>query len=260
MKDKTKRIARAAAVLGWAAFCIDTGIAPDANGQFLISGGSGTPSPPPPPPPPPPPSGITLVANVTFSGGGSAGGTTSAIDTSAANFIVINVGTFFNSNQAPGDSKGNTWTALTAQGNGNNTQLWYCSPCVTGAGHTFTTPGAGFPSMEVAAFSGLAASPYGSQESGAMASAVTSMQPGTLTPGQINSLVIVGCTINGGSSGPYTVTGGSVAAIDSAVETGSTNVGTIMGYVVQSTATALNPTCAWTGSAGGGAAMAVFKP
>lgn len=203
---------------------------------------------------------IALVAHTAFTGTGSGGGTTSGIDTTGANFIVIALATFYLANTPPTDSNGNTYLALSAQppgGSGAISQLWYCASPTVGAGHTFTTPGAGYPGLAVAAFSGVNASPF-DNETGASGASISSLATGSLTPSQNNSLVISAMAALGGSSGPYL--NNAMTITDYQAETGA-SVGIGLAYVIQTAAVAVNPTWSWTGAVSEvSATIASIKP
>jgi hypothetical protein len=102
--------------------------------------------------------GITFIDHV---GAGSPDGntfTTGSINTTGATLIVIAVSSY-SAAGAPtiSDSKGNTWTALTAKVNATaavRTQLYYCYSPTGGSGHTFTATGFCYASIHAFAFSG----------------------------------------------------------------------------------------------------------
>ena len=79
---------------------------------------------------------ITLVAEATVAG--ASGGTTAAVNTTGANFIVLV--TAQSGTTTVSDNKGNTYTPLTLYtvSGGGSGQLYYCTPATVGAGHTFT--------------------------------------------------------------------------------------------------------------------------
>lgn len=103
--------------------------------------------------------GIQLVTNAFASKATAAGNsvTTSAIDTTGANLLVLGVTYLFSDASTPTDNKSNMWHKLTAysQGGTSFTTIWYAYNANVGAGHTFTAPSAGnYPCISVAAFSG----------------------------------------------------------------------------------------------------------
>ena len=163
--------------------------------------------------------------------------TTSAIDTSGANCIII----FISRNNSSGtvsDSKGNTWTELSTFSAGAGlpfvTAYYAINPTV-GSGHTFTVSTATqFPNITAEAYSGV--DDYTSQETGTNTSAsATSGQPGSITPAADGTLLYSGIAW-GASPGTPTVNSGFVIGNGSA------------GYLIQSTAAAVNPTWSWDNS------------
>ena len=185
---------------------------------------------------------------------------TSSIDTTDASLIVVGLAWY---NSAPPanltDSKGNTWTALTSQSaNGGFTRLqfFYCSPCVVGSSHTFSSSN-GFVSIGVMAFSGTAVLSPLDQQNGSVTSSTTTIQPGSVTPSQNNELVIT-------AFGTGNFTSQSVS-IDSGFSTPITNSETTsamilsMSYLIQTTATAKNPTWTVSSSLNNASTIATFK-
>jgi hypothetical protein len=88
------------------------------------------------------------------------GATTSGIDTTGATLLVLGVSDFTG---GPGvtisDSKGNTWTALTAFSNSAGAmrvRIYYAWNPSVGTGHTFTSAGTGvYTAIAASAFSGI---------------------------------------------------------------------------------------------------------
>lgn len=128
------------------------------------------------------------------------GGVTSAIDTTGADLIVLSltcartsilsyVGTI-------SDNKGNTWlnTGGITQADGSNnaaSTIVYCVNPIVGQGHTFTYGGGAIlQSICVGAYSG-ANGGIDSPTSGGSSLASFTVQPGSVTPNQNNSLIIV---------------------------------------------------------------------
>lgn len=203
--------------------------------------------------------GFTLKANA--SAHATSAPTTSAIDTSGANLLVVVAIKF-----APGvtgasitDSKSNTWTSLTAQTQASDAycQIFYCASPTVGTGHTFTWLGANtFAGVAVQAWSGANVTPF-DVENGAGATA-TSLATGSVTPGQNNSLIIAGLCASTGSN-TYAIDSGFTVT-DSIDYVGGSGLGIAMAYFKQGSAAAINPTWSWITSADAAATIAVFKP
>lgn len=195
-----------------------------------------------PGPDPPPSAGFSLVAH------GSGAATTSAIDSSGSNLIVI-FAAGFGSLGSFSDSMGNTWTPLTGQGGGSrNGQLAYCVNPTVGAGHTFSNSGA-FMGVCAAAFSGASATPFDS-ESGSAGVA----QPGSITPAGDNEILI--CGLSTSDSGTQAIDSGFTIS-DQRGEVGGVSVGAGLAYLIQTSGSAVNPS--WTPASNARVVMAAFK-
>ena len=182
---------------------------------------------------------IAVVATKSFSGGPSA-----AIDTTGANFLVyFHCGT--QATSAPTDSKSNTWTDLDhvyENVDALGVRLWVCASPSVGSGHTFTAP-AFYESAMVFALSGVNATYDDTRTSASNSGSVTSIQPGSLTPSQDGDILLGALANNvNGTSSSHTLSG--LTSIG-AIEAGSA-INADGGYVIQTTATALNPTFGWT--------------
>jgi hypothetical protein len=103
----------------------------------------------------------TLVAH-TSAGGTSGSVTSTAINTTGANMIVLGVVFDGGGNPTITDSMGNSWTGLANHDSGSsfnfpqNNTLWYCLNPSTSATHTFSVNGANrAPALFVQAFSNI---------------------------------------------------------------------------------------------------------
>lgn len=190
---------------------------------------------------------VALTAHVAK---GTAG-TSTAIDTTAANLIVVtSVGFGANSFGTLTDSKGNTWTLrinFLTGGAGYATGVWECVNPTVGTGHTFTITGGSFPSFCVAAFSGVAtSSPFGASTTAQVTVGNTSIQPGSLTPSTNGSLVLTTMTLSDGITGTVSINS-SFTITNQNPHTGSAE-GSALAYLVQATAGAVNPAWTYSGS------------
>lgn len=189
---------------------------------------------------------------------GQNGGTTTAIDTTGANLIVVSVSGVSSTAVTVSDSKGNTYTSLTRRENSSPVvfnQLWYVYNPTVGSGHTFTVGGANtYSAIAVMAFSGAIASPA-DQENGATSSSGTSIATGSITPSQNNEIVIAGICRENSTNG----------ALDSGFTyldvpyVGAVSMGGGIGYKIQTAAAAVNPSFSWTTSAANAASIESFK-
>lgn len=194
--------------------------------------------------------------------------TSAAIDSTGADLLIAVIVAPNANTSIFSDSKSNAgWTARTrypaSPGAGiASVQIWYCIPTSVGSSHTITfhaSTGDINGACFFAAFSGAnQSSPYDT-ENGANSASTTTIQPGSITPSVDNCLVITGF---GGQNftGTPAVSGGSMTLGGAFTGTGGTNRSCGIGYVIQTTATAVNPT--WTMSSNGAdaASIASFKP
>lgn len=201
--------------------------------------------------------GFTLLQSPTLTG--VIGGTTSVVDTSGCNLIVVAVSNF-NDSIALSDSKGNSYTGLTLQNqNGRSTQIFYCAAPVVGSGHTFTLSGGNYYGAQAYCLSGGHASPYHSENGQANGNSGSTIQPGAVTPA-VNGSFIVASFSSIASNTNVSIDSGFTAI--TAGWDGSSHVQYCLGYLIQGTAGSVNPTFSG-GSFGGGpvsVAIADFAP
>jgi hypothetical protein len=191
-------------------------------------------------------SGITLIAHCVGHSTNNTSVTSAACNTTGANFLVFVCGEYGGSAETPSDSLSNTWSSRTLySGSATRIQLFYTGPTATvGAAQTFTCSGGGtaYPALAAAAFSNVAATPYDVENGHGTGSATTTVQPGSITPGVNNELVISGFTSDGTQSSISVDS--SLSITDSFLGSG-TSVCISLAWIVQSGAAAVNPT--WTG-------------
>jgi hypothetical protein len=207
---------------------------------------------------------ITLVGHVrTASTGGSGGdvATSAAINTTGANLCVASISEYSGGSgfAVPTDSgSAGAWTALTARTQGDSRVRVFYKLITAAASHTFASSGAtgSYPSMDVACFGGVDASAaFDTESAGGGVANGTSVQPGSVTPSNNDSLVISALTFSvSNSSSPVTVSPGTIT--DPAAFLAPRGV---MSYQVQTGASATNPTLSWSPAGDGIATSAVFK-
>lgn len=203
---------------------------------------------------------IAYVTGVTANLGVN-GGTTSSVDSTGASLLVVVVSSYdLSSEPTLTDSKGNTWTGLTAQGPGGSNQrvrIFYAANPTVGSSHTFTLSGSTtYSSVSALAFSGAkTASPF-DQQNGATGGS-TSLATGSVTPSEDGELVVAGIALDSAPSSLTIDSGFSTPAV--VYFLGGSSYGVGSAYKIQTTAAAVNPTWSWTGSSGQAAAIATFK-
>jgi len=205
------------------------------------------------------------IAKTVAGSANSVSVTTSAINTTGADLIVVVVSTYaavehFQSTDIS-DSKGNSWTlakeSLTV--GDSKTVMVYTKPASVGSGHTFTASHANtYPSINVYAVSGSHASPLDQTEENAQASGGTTIQAGSITPSQNNELIISGWTLLIPNGGPPSIDQSFTIAgfIDN---DGANHQCGSLAYITQSTAAAVNPTWTWTVTQGNSTVLVSFK-
>lgn len=203
-------------------------------------------------------------ALVAVSTSGIAGGATGAINSTGATLLVVVIGDGSAAANTVTDSKGNTWRSLTMQTKfGNTSQIFYSydhggSALSVGASHTVTVTTSSLPAYFFYAFSGTSTSaPFIAENGNVTAVFGATLQTGSVTPTCPNNLMVTGVQPGGDLVGPYTVDSGFTAV--NRLGGSGTNYAVGAAYILQSAATAKNPT--WTIDTGGfyAATIAVFQ-
>ena len=185
--------------------------------------------------------------------------TSDALDTTGADLLVVCVSTYVSAGAGTmSDSKGNSWTGLTVTPTGDPLlRMYYSVPSSVGAGHTFSFSATDcYASIAVQAFSGAHATPA-DQQNQAWTDSVSSQASGSITPSEDNCLIVSGFGTTY-TSADETVSE-SMTITDRIATNGGVNYGIGMAYKIQTTATAINPSWAWTGTFNGAAKVASFK-
>lgn len=202
-----------------------------------------------------------LIAH-TAAGGTPDDVTSSAINTTGANLLVVACAHYFVNQPTITDSKGNTYTALSDYGSTGDQgiRLFYSFGGTVGSGHTFTASGTTiYPAVAVLAFSNIASSPFDA-ESGAF-SAPPNVAPGSITPSQANTVIVTGLGINGLGSGSDITVNSGFTITDTVPLNAANSFGVSAAYKILTAATATNPLWGNSNIAASGmaASQAVFK-
>ena len=165
--------------------------------------------------------------------GGQNDVTSTAIDTTGADFIIVGVNGSLDGTTDITDSESNTWVYLGQVSSA--LKCWLVFDPTTSASHTFTYSenGSG-PQIVVGAYSGSDGGPYDVQSSNGVFSSTIS--PGSLTPAEDNSLLV---TIAGNFNGTFSSIDSSFT-IQEAATSGNTRCA--LADLEQGTAAAVNPT------------------
>lgn len=196
---------------------------------------------------------IALVAHVSAHSAAGGDITTTSIDTTGATLLVAAVSA---TTPSVSDSKGNTWaTAIAGTGVPTTTMFYVKNPTV-GTGHTFTGSGT-VPAICVFAYSGTDTTADVDQSSAGANTSQATAQPGSVTP-TVNNEVIVTAFGDFSNIPNYSVDSGFTIQEHQNYTAGAA-FGIAMADLIQTTATAENPT--WTpGSTGTCTAIiATFK-
>lgn len=192
---------------------------------------------------------MALLAHGIAASTATTDATTASLVTTGATLIVIgleNIANNINTGTVT-DSASNTWSYGT-QFNGSSgriSRMAYCVNPTTSGTHTFTyaaLQGANYPVIAVAAFSNTPSGSFVSEAAGAeTVAAGTTVQPGSITPGNANNLLV---TFVGGD--PYSAISinMSFSTTDTLGKVGGITQGGALAYLIQTAATARNPT--WT--------------
>lgn len=200
----------------------------------------------------------TIVGTPNCEAGGINSVTTTAVNSTGADGLILSVA-WYPGGTTPTltDTGSNSFTGLTARNNGNlTTRLFYdVGGLTTNASHTITATGSGAaPSVCYVFVSG--SGEFG-LESGSSGSA-SSGAPGSLTPACNDNLVISGLGTEG-NSGAMTPDSSPTGSDYIGFSSGN-NEGGGIGWWIQTTAAALNPTWSWGTSVSYGVTLATFPP
>lgn len=186
--------------------------------------------------------------------------TSAGIDTSGADLLVVAASWFTSVEPALSDSLGNTWTPLTQHSIAAaiEARLFYVRPGANvGSGHTFTLTETGFYGvLGVLALSGSVASPF-DVENGATVDPGTSLQTGSVTPTEDNELIVAVMGLD--AVGSNIAIDGGFTLQHSVDYVNAQHQAFGLATLIQTTATAANPTWSWTNSVRSAVGIASFK-
>lgn len=186
--------------------------------------------------------------------------TTSSIDTTGANLIIIAQTASDATLPTPTDNKSNTYTKLASHTTGGVTNaFYYVSAPTVGTGHTFSSNSGTdhFQGIAVAAFSGAKTSSPFDLESGNTTPSAESLSPGVITPSENKELVVY--SLGDSFTSAVTTNDGTITILQQLPFVAATAFGIALAYKIQSTAAATNPTWSWTGAARAETSLATFK-
>lgn len=184
--------------------------------------------------------------------------TTGTIDTSGADLLIALIADYNVNATTLSDSKSNSYTSSISKIQAaTEAQLYYKTSPTVGSSHSFTASStAGYPSICASSFSGAGASPF-DQSSTAGASGVTSLATGSVTPSEDNELIVASIAWQNSITG--LAIDSSFTIIEEQSVTPAINFGSAIAYLIQTSASAVNPTWSWTGSVNAAVLIATFK-
>ena len=200
------------------------------------------------------------IAFIDYCDGGGNGSTatTSAMDSTGADLLIVSVETYNNTAPKSGlsDNKSNTFIELAHISNGTSDQrVFLCRNPSVGTGHTFTySLGASYPGISAAAFSGVGVL-VGSEYTTATASTITSGSLSTTSNGSLFFFSV-------GSANVVTQSSISSSFVELSDLAGVANyyMGIHTSYKIQSTAGSESPTSTMSASNSLNSAFLVFEP
>jgi hypothetical protein len=199
--------------------------------------------------------GFTLVDHKKV-----AGTVTPAANMTGANLLLVGCATFGGAVPTMTDSTAsNTWNNSVSVVSGVNvrcTLFWLESPTVSAA-QTFTIGNASFPAFCVSGWSGLGPPTGKDQSSSAGTASGTSLQAGSVTPGVVNELIFFALGLAAVNTPSYD---SGLAALDNQPFGVGVNMGSSVGYLIDSANSAINPKASWSTTTDGAAVIATFKP
>lgn len=200
--------------------------------------------------------GIALV-NFATCAASSGGCTTTAANMVGATLCVVAMSwEYGGGTDTMSSSPANTWISLTPQNvpSNNGLTIFYAySPSVSSS-MTFT-PGGLYAAPLAACFSGTTGSAV-DQQNGTNLAAATSGQPGSVTPASNGELVFTAMSLATFSS---QTCGNSSSYTQLTQIAPSGAYANCAAYLIQSTATATNPTLTWTTSSASALSIGTFK-
>jgi hypothetical protein len=185
------------------------------------------------------------------------GFTSSSFNSTGANLLVL-VLQDTDGTTAVSDSKGNTWHQAVQTNQFDRNTIFYAWNPTVGSGHTITlTATSKSPSFEIIVLSGAQTSsdPLDQTNSGVALGGGT-IQPGSITPGSANEIVIAGVTYQD-TTNAMTINS-SFTIQDQQKQVNGAHVGGGLAYIIQTTAGAVNPTWTDSGNQLFGATIASF--
>jgi hypothetical protein len=187
--------------------------------------------------------------------------TTPGINTSGADLIVLIVGYNNGPPTSITDSKGNTWTPLTAypsSGNFTSIRAYYCAAPTVGAGHTFTANlTGGFPTIAALAFAG--GSTFDQENGVNDGASITSVNTGSITSSADEALTVAAVTLASAAAGGAAISDQSFLLRVIQFGANTHAEGLVVFYGTQQNASSVDPLLSWEQPSACAATVASFS-
>lgn len=185
---------------------------------------------------------------------------TTAVDTSGADLLVLVAGSYSVTPGTITDTYENTWTSATASdaSSGARSRIWYCIRPLTGPSHQFGLSGTSiYGGVAALAFSsgGVGESAFDVENGAVAGSAGTTISTGSITPSANNALLVFGTSADTTNIANAASVGTLLDAVAGIVDTA---FGNASAYEIQTTATARNQQFTYAGSCTQSARAASF--
>jgi hypothetical protein len=205
----------------------------------------------------------TIVTSTAVGGLATSSITTGAINASAGNLNVVCVDDYANAGATPldtvTDSNGNVYTATTTinYSGSQRASLFYSSSPTNSGSQTFTVSCGGgqtcYPTLVLYVAAGAATSSVLDQSGGAITSNLQTVQPGSITPTNVGSLLVT-CWSPAADNSNLTINSGFSTPLTLSIPAGAGS------YLIETLALASNPTWSWTTMQEAVTVMGSFNP
>lgn len=202
---------------------------------------------------------MTLLAHLGFADTGTGANlTSSALDTSGGNFLIVCVSGAGAGAASVSDNKTNSWTQVSAIPTGAvPSTIFYAYNATCGTGHTFTIVQSGiYPSVQIQAHNNISTTAPADPNNSNQSAAAATIQPGSVTPTADGELIVV--VAGGNWSGTVTIDS-SFTITDQHVGTGGSCYAGAAAYLYQTPAAGINPTWSDASTNLYSAVVATFK-
>jgi len=208
---------------------------------------------------------VFSTSAVSSDSGGSVTTPTSGIDSSTSGFVAVAVSDYAGASLGTVLSRdAHGPTALTSYTDGasvcRSTIYYFANYSGRANDYWQYSGGTTFPSIAVIGFSAVVtSSPYDSGTNhGAGNTGLTNLQTGSASPSQGGDVLLAALAVNSGASDTYTIDS-SFHIQEHQANVAANALGITFAYLIQTSASAVNPKFSWQTSQGAAATIAAFK-